>query len=1010
MNIPEYSLKNSKVIYFFLAVLLIGGLFAFGQLGKKEDAPFVIKTAVITTQYPGAGPQEVDRLITEPISREIQSLGDVKSIKTESYYGFSKINFELQPYLTAPEIQQKWDQLRRKVLNVQPQLPAGASVPYVNDDFGDVYGLYYALTADDGFSFAEMRDWAEKIKTQIITTEGVGKVSLFGMQTEVVNITVLMSKLAAMGIEFSTLSNLIQSQNQLINTGQINANEQELRILTNGTYTSLDDIREQIITTKNVGQVRLGDFAKVEKGYMDPPSTLMYVNGKPAIGIGVSTDPLKDVVKSGEIVEAKLKEMIPMIPIGLELVTLYPENDIARKANNGFILNLIESLIIVIVIIMLVMGFKSGVLIGSSLLFSIAGTLLLMKFMDVGLNRTSLAGFIIAMGMLVDNAIVVTDNATIAMKRGIPKRKALIDGAQSPMWNLFGATFIAICSFLPLYLSPTSTAEIVKPLFIVLALSLGLSWILALTQTPLFGSFILKEEKYKSDKDPYDTPFYNKFANFLGGLIKRRWLTIGVAAGLLILALIIMKMTPSNSFPALNKPYFKTDVFYPDGYSIHEVERDMKKVQSHLMSLPEVKNVSVTLGNSPVRYYLASASFGPKSNYANILIELTDTKFTNQYEKEFDQYMIDSFPNAMACTKLFKLSPATEAAIEIGFIGDNIDTLVHLTNQVIEIMNRYPEIIHIRNSWGNKIPVWEPVYSQQKAQPLGISRQNMAQSIQTATNGMNLGFYREDDRNMPVLLRSSTPSLFRVNDLRTIPVIGSFSNTTTLEQVVSDFTLSYKFPNYRNYNRMKCMIAQGDPKRGANTNAILDKLLKVIKKEVNIPEGYTLKYFGERESQDTNNRALMLNMPLTLILMFVTLLLLFKTYKKPVVILLMLPLIIIGVVLGLFVFGKSLDFFAILGMLGLIGMNIKNAIVLIDQIDVYMSTGIKPFNAVIGATTSRIVPVTMASGTTIFGMIPLLSDAMFGGMAATIMGGLLVATILTLLILPVTYCILFKIK
>ena len=526
MNLAKYSLDNTKIVYFFLAVLLIGGIFSFGRLGKKEDAPFVIKTAVIMTRYPGAEPAEVERLITEPISREIQSMSGVYKIKSESMYGLSKITFELQPSLSAASIPQKWDELRRKVLNIQPQLPAGASVPTVSDDFGDVFGIYYGLVGDDGFSYEEMRNWAERIKTQVITAEGVMKVALFGTQTEVINIFISVNKLAGMGIDPKQLANLLQSQNQIINTGEIGAGEQQLRIVANGTYTTVNDIRNQLITTPG-GQVKLGDIAIVEKGYMDPPGTIMHVNGKRAIGIGVSTDPQKDVVKTGELVDKKLAELLPLIPVGLELESLYPENIIAKEANNGFIINLIESILIVIVIIMLVMGMRAGVLIGSSLIFSIGGTLLIMSFLGVGLNRTSLAGFIIAMGMLVDNAIVVTDNAQIAIARGVNRRKALIDGATKPQWGLLGATFIAICSFLPLYLAPSSVAEIVKPLFIVLAISLGLSWVLALTQTTTFGNFILKARTGNSNKDPYDKPFYHKFASVLSLLIRKKSVDVG---------------------------------------------------------------------------------------------------------------------------------------------------------------------------------------------------------------------------------------------------------------------------------------------------------------------------------------------------------------------------------------------------------------------------------------------------------------------------------------------------
>lgn len=1010
MNLPKYSIDNTKVVYFFLAVLLIGGVFSFKQLGKKEDAPFVIKSAVIMTRYPGASPEEVERLITEPISREIQSMSGVHKIKSESMYGISKINFELRPNLPASVIPQKWDELRRKVLNVQPSLPPGSSVPTVSDDYGDVFGIYYGLTADDGFTYEEMRKWAEQIKTSVITADGVMKVALFGTQAEVVNIFISVNKLAGMGVDPKQLASLLQSQNQLINTGEISAGQMQLRIVADGTYRTLNDIRNQLITNSSNQQIRLGDIATIEKGYINPPATIMRVNGKRAIGIGVSSDPEKDVVKTGELVEQKLSELLPLMPVGLDLISLYPENVIAKEANNGFIINLIESILIVIVIIMLVMGMRAGILIGSSLIFSIGGTLLIMSFLGVGLNRTSLAGFIIAMGMLVDNAIVVTDNARIAIARGIDRKNALIKGATGPQWGLLGATFIAICSFLPLYLAPSAVAEIVKPLFVVLAISLGLSWVLALTQTPVFGNFILKQSTGNAGKDPYDKPFYHKFSRLLQRLIRYRWHTLTVIIGMFVLSLIVMGVMPQNFFPNLHKPYFRADCFFPDGYSILEVQREMEKVEKDMLKYPEVKNISITMGSTPLRYYLASTSVGPKPNFANILVELTDSKYTKEAEAGFDVYMKKNYPNALTRTTLFKLSPAVDAAIEIGFTGSNVDTLVMLTNKALEIMHRNPNLQNIRNSWGNKVPVWHPVFSQERALELGVSRQSMAQSIQVATTGMTLGEYREGDVFMPILMKGSSMDTFYINDLRTLPVFGSKDLTTTLEQVVSNFDFTYKFSNVKDYNRQMTMMAQCDPVRGYNAVTAFNEVWSAIQSELNIPEGYSMKFFGEQESQKESNDALAANLPLTFFLMFVTLLLLFRTYKKPVVILLMLPLIFIGIVLGLLVTGKSFDFFAILGLLGLIGMNIKNAIVLVDQIEIEAQKDISPREAVVNATVSRIIPVAMASGTTILGMLPLLFDAMFGGMAATIMGGLLVASILTLFIFPVAYCAIMKIR
>ena len=1012
MNIPKYSLENQKIIYFFLAVMLIGGIYSFFKLPKKEDSPFVIKQAVLVTQYPGATPQEVEKLVTEPIEREIQAMSDVFQIKSESYFGMSKISIELQPTLSPDYMPVKWDELRRKVANIQPRLPSGASSISVSDDFGDVFGIYYALTADEGYTYDDLRNWAQKIKTELSPVPGVQKVYLFGEQTQVVNVKISIPKLANLGIDPNAIQQVMQTQNLLVNTGDINTGNYQLRLRAEGTYKDIQDIRDQLIVTKSGGEVRLGDIATVERGYMDPPSNLMRVDGKRAIGIGVATGSKDDVVAVGNAVANHLAEMEQLFPVGMDLKTIYPENKIADEANNGFILNLIESLLIVIVIIFIVMGSRAGMLVGSSLLFSVGGTLLIMLIWGVGLNRTSLAAFIIAMGMLVDNAIVVTDNAQVGIKRGLSRYQALIDGATKPQWALLGATFIAVCSFLPMYLAPASVAEIVKPLFIVLAVSLGLSWVLALTQTTTFGNFILKEAKPGENKDPYDTKLYHKFESVLGRLIKRRYVTISTVVATLFLSLFVMSIMPQSFFPIMSKPYFRADLIFPEGYSIYDVETNVKKIEEEYLSKNEnIKSYSFTLGGSPVRYYLASSSIGPKPNFANVLIETQDPEDAQAEEGKFYDYMVANYPNILTRSALFALSPVPDAAIEIGFIGDNVDTLVALTQRAQEIARNYDQVMEVRNSWGNKVPVWKPLYSQEKGLRLGITRQQVAYSLRSATNGVPLGEYREGDVFMPILLKDADKDSISLNDIKTLPVYSAKGRSVKVEQVIDDFSLDYEFNVVRRFNREPCMLMQCEPKRGANTMAAFSHLWKEVQEKIQVPEGYKMTYFGEQSEQDKGNKAIAANIPLMFGLIYVTLLFLFpKYYRKPVLIMAMLPLIFIGVVLGLLVFGKALDFFAMLGLLGLIGMNIKNAIVLVDEIGLQLNAGLSPVNAVIEATKTRIVPVTMASGTTILGMLPLLGDAMFAGMAATIMGGLFVSTILTIFVLPVTYCVFFKIK
>lgn len=1009
MNIAKYSLKNRKIVFFFLLILLVGGIDSFKSLGKKEDSPFVIKQAMVFINYPGASPQEVEQLVTEVVEREIQTMPYLFKIKSYSYYGVSKISIELLAETPLDQVQEMWDILRRKMLNVQLQLPPEAVI-MVNDDFGDVYGMYYALTAEDGYSYEQLREWSQELKRGINSIDGVQRVSLSGEQSPVVNVEISLSRLASMKIDPSLIMQTMATQNKLISAGSVTAGAMQIDVYADGSYQSIEDIKSQLITLPNGKQIYLSDIATIEKGYSQPARSYMFVNGEKGIGIGVATASDKDVVATGDLLEEYLAEVKKSFPAGIDLVSLYPENVIAKEANLVFLRNLAESIIIVVLILMFVMGFKSSIIIGSSLIFSVGGTLLFMEYFGAGLNRTSLAGFIIAMGMLVDNAIVVTDNVVNNMKRGMKRSDAIIKAATDPQWGLLGATLIAIFSFLPLYTAKASVAEMVSPLFIVIGTSLALSWVLALVQTTLFSDLIFKETKAgEQEQDPYDKKIYRIFEKALAKAIKHRIITIISVIGIFVLSLVVFGKLPQNFFPSLDKEYFRADCVFPNGYSIDYVKDEMQKIEKYLLEQPIVKRVSTTLGGSPPRYYLVTASYGPLPNYGNLLVELHTKDSTEVVEERFNRYVRENYPNITLRSGLFKVSPVPNADIEIGYKGENIDTLIALTGRVENIMRESGLVDQVRSSWGNKSASLHPTYSQEKGQRQGVSRQSMAQNLSIATQGLTLGAFRQKDQFLPILLKDENSEHFKLEDIANIPVFDSKGDVLPLSQVTDDISYSNNYFEIQRYNRERIMVAQSEPKRGQNSKAAFNILYNKVK-EMPIPDGYELVYLGTEESQATTNKALGDQMPITAILILSTLILLFKSYKKPVVILLMIPLIIIGVVLGLVVMGKMFDFFCMLGLLGLVGMNIKNAIVLVDQIHTEKKEGKSPYRAVIDATKSRIVPVTMASGTTILGMLPLLPDAMFGGMAATIMGGLFVATFLTILVLPVTFCLMFGIK
>ncbi|MFR9649704.1 MAG: efflux RND transporter permease subunit [Rikenellaceae bacterium] len=1008
MNIPSLSLKNQNLVWFILSISILGGVWGFINLGKKEDSTFVIKSAAIICFYPGATPLQVEELITEPIEREIQSMRSIYKISSDSRYGASQILVELSPSTPAESVKQLWDELRNRVRDIELTLPEGASQIIVNDDFGDVFGIYYGVTASQGFSFDELRHWAHLIQRRILAVDGVQKVALSGEQTPVINLYITPSQLVSLTLTPEQIMAQISSRSSLVASSSINAGEMIITLQDIGSYNSVDDIENQLLITDDGRQLRVGDIAQVEESYLTPPSQMMHINQSSAIGIGVSTSADSDVVATGRDIELALNDLINQMPIGIDIVSLYPEDKIAAQATNDFLINLLLSVVIVISIIMLAMGRRAGVIIGSSLIFTIGGTLVVMMFIGEGLNRTSLAGFIIAMGMLVDNAIVVTDNAQGAIRQGVNKLDAIINGADAPKWSLLGATLIAIFSFLPLYLAPSAVAEIVKPLFIVLSISLLLSWSFALTQTPLFCSYLLSEKA--GVKAVSAGRFDAIFNTILRRLIHHKWVVISASFLLFFIALYIMGSLPQNFFPSLDKPYFRADIFLPNGYDIYATNSRVTEIEEWLMEQEEVKNVSSTLGGTPPRYYIASGSYSLMPNYANMLVELHNSKQSGEVESRFSHYVREKYPDIWLRSSLFMLSPVPDANIEFGFIGDDIDTLLHLTTKAEEIMHSDDRCINIRNSWGNRIPIWQGEYSQMLGQRIGVTRGDIAKGLSIASSGYYMGDYRRGDQVAKILLKDRDINSINLTNLQTLPIFSARGRVYSIEQTVSGFNFEFSNSLIERHNRSRVMKAQCDPYPGVNTKELYKSLYHRILSEIPLPDGYTLKPFGEEETQEESNAALTQNFPLTIILIFIVLLLLFGNYRDPIIILMMLPMIFIGVVIGLATTGKLFDFFALLGVLGLIGMNVKSGVVLLARIRELRDDGVDALTAIIDATRSRVIPVVVAAVTTILGVVPLLFDSLFGAMAATIMGGLLVATILTIFLLPVSYAIFYGVK
>jgi multidrug efflux pump subunit AcrB len=1011
MNIAEYAMSNKRVIHFFLVIMLLGGIVAFNQLGKQEDAPFVIKMAILTTTYPGASAEEVEELITDPIERELQDLSGVDYIKSESRAGISIIKLAMDEAIPQQKFEGIWDQLRRKTLNVQSSLPPEASTIAVNDDFGAVFGIYYAITVDDGYSYAELEDYAKLLQRELVTIGDVGKVTLFGVQPQVVNIELSSDKISNAGILPREVVSTLSSQNKLIYSGKLPADKTEIRVDAKGTFQSIEEIGELIIRGQNGNEMQLMDLADITRDYQDPPVTEMRVNGQRAIGIGISTRDGGNSVTLGESVRVKLDQLMGLLPVGAEVHSLYAQDIVAVQANNDFIKNLFMSVGIVILVILLAMGFRAGLLIGSSLVFCITGTLLLMMPFGIDLHRTSLAAIIVAMGMLVDNAIVVTDNAQSAMKRGIPKRKALIDGASLPQWGLLGATFIAIISFYPLYAAPSNTAEIIKPLFIVLAISLILSWFFALIQTTVYGELILKMPKIEGGpKDPLDTKFLRGLRRFLETAIAFRWITILVVVGAFATSIYGYRYVKQAFFPAVNKPLFKGDYFLAEGARLDEVREDIIQIEDWLMQREEVVNVSITIGSTPLRYYLASISWPTRPQYANLLIETTDFKVVDNLMPALDSFIIENFPDAHAYFYKFKVSPAPDAIIEPTFMGPDTEVLRDLAEQAKTIMRDDPTVKLVRDSWGNKTMNWAPVYSQLKGQQAGVSREVMAASLRRLTMGQPVGEYREGDNSLPILVKDADRDAYDYGNIGSYPLYNDRGDVVQLDQVVESYDIGWENWSIKRFNRQRAIAAWAEPLDGIESPECEASLMPKID-SIYLPEGYSMFWDGMYFTQTRSQQAIALNLPLAIGIMITILVVLFNSYRKPLVIMAMVPFILIGVVGAFLLIGNAFGFFAVLGLLGLIGMVIKNAVVLIDQSELEMKmNGLDQYNAIVTAAQSRAIPVAMAAVTTILGMVPLLPDPMFGGMAVTIMGGLAVATILTIIVLPVLYATVYRLR
>ena len=1004
-TLAKFFLKNRALSWLLLVLILLGGVVAYVGMGKLEDAPFTIKQAVVTTTYPGASPLEVQQQVTDVLEEAIQSLGELYYLKTENRAGLSKITVYVKKEIRADAMQQLWDKLRRKVGDAQGKLPAGAGTSVVNDDFGDVLGVFYGLSSAV-HTYRELEEQAERLKNELLAVPDVARVELYGVQNRTIEVEADPSLLAASGLTMADIAAAFDRQNRIVDAGAVETAHNRLRIDAAGSFTTLQELENLTVTSRDDSYFRLGELAAVSESYVRPARSRMEMDGLPTIGIAISTVADGNVVDMAERVAARLSQLEQTMPEGYRLRTVYDQGHESSVANDGFVLNLIISVVTVIAVLLFFIGMKNGILIGSGLVFSIFGTLIYMYGTGIALQRMSLAAIIIAMGMLVDNAIVVYDATLVNMQRGMRKRTAILAAVGTTAMPLLGATLIAVLTFLPVYLSPHITGELLSSLFIVIAVSLLLSWVLAVSQNVFFvQEFVRRPRPDELKGELFQGRMYDRFRRALRWTIRRRWFVLASMVVLLAASALGFRSIPQQFMPLLDKQYFSVDVWLPEGTRVEETSRQAEALAEKLMQHEGVRHVSTFVGQTPPRYYLANAAYGPQSNYAQCLVEAVSPSVARSMQVGLQDELSQTFSDALIRVNRFELNSIPQALIEARFCGDDPRVLDSLTSIAIDIMRRNPKVMNARNEWGNKAMLVRAAYDPVKAGRLNLGKADLMTAVKSTNDGTPVGIYRDGDKQVPVLLRTVGGGQLSQAALEDLPVWNG-RNSVPLAQVTDSIGIGWEWPLVKTYNRRLSMAAQCDVQPGHTMKEVHGEIRDEIER-IGLPAGYSFFWDSQYKDQKEAMEALTKYFPLAIVFLVLILVALFGNFRQPSIIFLILPLSVIGVVVGMLVTGFQFGFFCIAGWLGLLGMIIKNVIVLLNEVNIQRRAGVAPGEAIVEATVSRTRPVLMAAITTIFGSIPLLFDVVFGGMAATIVFGLSFATLLTLFVTPALYAVFY---
>ncbi len=1032
----NWALDNRKLVYFIIAVMVVGGVFALNDMSKLEDPEIKVKLAMVITPYPGASAHQVELEVTDVLEKSIRSMKNLDAVSSRSMNDLSIITVGLSTLVKNKDVEQNWDILRRKVNDVQSQMPEGAVNSTVMDNFGDVYGILYAMTAD-GFSSREMDNYAELIKREILAIEGISDIIIYGKQKSCINIELNEDRMATLGVHPTEVLSTLNGQNKTVYPGYYESADYRLRVSVNDKYTTIADIGNLILQGHENDQLRLRDIANVSEDFEMPVRNEMRYDQQPALGIAISAMSGTDITKIGRQVESTLMQLeANMLPAGIELHKVFYQPERVSNALGTFLLNLLESILIVIGILMLTMGFKSGLIIGVNLFIVVTGSFLVLNMFDGTLQRVSLGAFILAMGMLVDNAIVIADGILVDLKRGKSRRDALTDIGRKTGLPLLAATVIAILAFLPIYLSPDTAGIYVRDLFIVLAVSLLLSWVLALTLVPIQADTMLPKIKKDEDKGLFNNKIYQLFRSILSWLLQHKWLTVSFAVILILISAFSFRFIPRGFFPDMDYDQLYIEYKLPEGNANTRVKADLMSIEDYLINRGEIKHVTTSIGGTPARYNLVRAIADPSLSYGELIVDFNSSKELLKNMEEIQAHLTAAYPDAYVRLKRYNLM-YKKYPIELQFNGPDPTVLRDLTAQAESIMNSSDKIFLVNTDWEPKVPGLMVDYNQPIARNIGLSRQDVALSLLTATGGIPVSSFYSGDYKQNIYLKSVDKDGKPVEALENISVFSmmpSFSGlnkqtiqglmtgviseeellesvlrTVPLSQASNGVKLVWEEPVVIRHNGQRAMRTQANPVFGTSPEDARQTIVGEIEK-IKLPEGYTMQWEGEYSASSQSTKYLFAYLPLAIILMVLILIALFKDYRKPLIIFCYIPLVLVGVVTAMLISGKTFGFVAIVSVLGLIGMMVKNGIVLMDEITLQIASGVESTKALSDSAVIRFRPVMMASLTTILGMTPLLSDSLYGPGATAIMGGLLFGTLVTLLFVPVLYAIFFNIK